>query len=105
MQFYAIVAASAETLAMAAHDLDLECKLYRDSAAALGIAQRAGIGKVRHLRTKGLWVQEVRISGRIEPRRLANEAHVGGAREPALEDVEHEALLRDSGVGSNPRFG
>ena len=58
-----MVAASAETLALAAYardlGLDLECELYCDSAAALGIAQRAGIGKVRHLRTQGLWVQEV----------------------------------------------
>ena len=39
--------------------------MYCDSAAALGITQRAGIGKVRPLRTEGLWEQEVRVSGRI----------------------------------------
>ena len=70
-ELYAMVAASAETLALAAYardlhvGLDLDCELYCDSAAALGIAQRAGVGKVRHVRTQGLWVQEVRISGRI----------------------------------------
>ena len=68
-ELYAMVAASAETLALAAYardlGLDLDCELYCDSAAALGIAQRAGMGKVRHLRTQGLWVEEVRISGRI----------------------------------------
>ena len=68
-ELYAMVAASAETLAIAAYardlGLNLECELYCDSSAALGITQRAGIGKVRHLRTQGLWVQEVRISGRI----------------------------------------
>ena len=36
--------------------LSLENDLYADSSAALGIAKRAGIGKVRHLRTQGLWV-------------------------------------------------
>ena len=65
----------------------------------MGLHKQAGIGKVRHFSIKGLWVQEVRISGRIanrkvlgekKPRRLARKAHVGGAREPALEDVEHE---------------
>ena len=68
-ELYATVAASAEALAIAAYAQDvgmkMECELYCDSSAALGIAQRAGIGKVRHLRTQGLWVQEVRISGRI----------------------------------------
>lgn len=76
-ELYAMVAASAETLALAAYARDLglvlECELYCDSAAALGIAQRAGIGKVRHLRTQGLWVQEVRVSGRIIYKKVLGE--------------------------------
>ena len=76
-ELYAMVAASAETLALQAYakdlGLDLDCELYCDSAAALGIAQRAGIGKVRHLRTQGLWVQEVRISGRIVYKKVLGE--------------------------------
>ena len=55
-ELYAMVAASAETLALQvyAHDLGLEsgCELYCDSAVELGIAQR--VGNVRHLRTQGL---------------------------------------------------
>ena len=72
-----MVAAWAESLAFAAYardlGLDMECELYCDSAAALGIAQRAGIGKVRHLRTHGLWVQEVRICGRVAYRTFFGE--------------------------------
>ena len=64
-----MVAASAETLAAIAYAKDLgnlvEGEVYTDSSAALGIAQRAGIGKVRHLRTQGLWVQETRLAGRL----------------------------------------
>ena len=47
--------------------------MYCDSAVALGITNRAGIGKVRHLRTQGLWVQEVRASGRITYRKVLGE--------------------------------
>ena len=76
-ELYAMVAASAETLALAVYardlGLDMECELYCDSSAALGISQRAGIGKVRHLRTQGLWVQEVRISGRIQYKKVLGE--------------------------------
>jgi hypothetical protein len=76
-ELYAMVAATAETLALQAYakdlGLDLDCELYCDSAAALGIAQRAGIGKVRHLRTQGLWVQEVRISGRVVYKKVLGE--------------------------------
>ena len=57
--------------------LELQCELYCDSSAALGIAQRAGIGKVRHLRTQGLWVQEVRVAGRITYKKVL------GSKNPA----------------------
>ena len=80
-ELYAMVAASPETLAVAAYardlGLSLQCEFYCDSAAALGITQRAGIGKVRHMRTQGLWVQEVRVSGRIRYEK------VQGTRNPA----------------------
>ena len=45
--------------------MTLAGEIYADSIAALGIAQRCGIGKVRHLRTQGLWVQEVRLTKRL----------------------------------------
>ena len=66
-------------LAAYAKDLgvDLQCELYCDSSAALGIAQRAGIGKVRHLRTQGLWAQEIRVSGRIQYKKVL------GTKKPA----------------------
>ena len=73
-ELYAMVTASAETLAMIAYARDLghelDGEVFTDSAAALGISQRAGIGKVRHLRTQGLWVQEVRVSGRLQYRKV-----------------------------------
>ena len=35
----------------------VETRVATDSSAALGIAQRCGCGKVRHLETSTLWVQ------------------------------------------------
>ena len=68
-ELYAMVAASAETLAIIAYAKDLGVamsgEVFTDSSAALGISQRLGLGKVRHLRTQGLWVQEVRATGRL----------------------------------------
>ena len=76
-ELYAMVVASAETLALAVYardlGLDMECEFYYDSSAALGMSQRAGIGKVRHLRTQGLWVQDVRRSGRIQYKKVLGE--------------------------------
>ena len=43
-----------------AHDLgiDIEIVVHTDSSAAMGIAQRSGIGRVRHLDVSLLWVQD-----------------------------------------------
>ena len=41
-------------------------EVYTDSSAALGITKRCGIGKVRHLRTQGLWIQETSLTGRLK---------------------------------------
>ena len=72
-----MVAASAEAMAIQAYardiGLEMSVELYADSSAALGIAKRAGIGKVRHLRTQGLWVQEVRVAGRIVYKKVLGE--------------------------------
>ena len=80
-ELYAMVMASAEALAIVGYAADLGmqlgCEILADSSAALGIAQRAGVGKVRHLRTQGLWVQEVRASGRV------NYKKVLGTKNPA----------------------
>lgn len=76
-ELYAMVAASAESMAVQAYAADLGIKLgselYTDSSAALGIAKRAGIGKVRHLRTQGLWIQGTRISGIITYKKILGE--------------------------------
>ena len=57
-----VVKGSAEGLGMAslAADLGLELPLEvcADSSAAIGICRRTGIGKIRHLATGQLWVQE-----------------------------------------------
>ena len=51
--------------------------MYADSNAAIGIAQRTGKGKVRHLRVQALWVQEVRCTGRLRYKKVL------GTRNPA----------------------
>ena len=38
--------------------LDLQPHLQVDASAAIGIARRKGLGKVRHLDTQSLWIQD-----------------------------------------------
>ena len=57
-----IVKGSAEGLGLKSLAEDLwiyvKVKIFADASAAIGICRRSGIGKVRHLATGQLWVQE-----------------------------------------------
>ena len=61
-ELYATVHAASEGLGLAAMAKDygqsVRPWLYVDASAAIGIAQRKGLGKVRHLDCQSLWVQD-----------------------------------------------
>ena len=66
-ELYGVVKGASEALGIQsiASDLGIELALHvkTDSSAAVGICARTGIGKVRHLATGQLWVQERIRSG------------------------------------------
>ena len=76
-EFYAIVSGVAEGLGMMTLAADLgwrsEVVLWTDSNAAKGICGRKGLGKLRHMETKWLWVQDVVRSGRIKVKKVAGD--------------------------------
>ena len=61
-ELYGTVRASCEALGCKSMIKDygriVGCRLYADASAALGIIQRIGLGKVRHLETNSLWIQQ-----------------------------------------------
>ena len=64
-ELYAIVKASTETLGIMSLYADwgvtMRGRIWADANAALGIVGRKGLGKIRHLDTSLLWVQEAAI--------------------------------------------
>ena len=66
-EFYAVVKGASELLGMLSIGIDLNCSLtghlHSDSSAAIGMSHRRGLGKVKHLHTQYLWVQERVRSG------------------------------------------
>ena len=60
-EFYSMVGASSEALGLKAMTRDYEEEispwLYVNESAAIGVAQRTGLGKIRHLDTQTLWLQ------------------------------------------------
>ena len=61
-ELYALTMASSETLGVKALAADfgvtLGAWMWVDASAAIGIARRKGLGKVRHVETQALWVQD-----------------------------------------------
>ena len=48
-------------------------RVWTDSSAAIGICNRQGLGKLRHLDTHTLWVQQAVRLGRVDLRKVAGE--------------------------------
>lgn len=77
--------------------------VYADASAALGIVQRRGVGKLRHIRTQSLWLQEAIATKRIHFEK------VDGSRNPADLLTKHLAeILMDRHmkvIGALPEDG
>ncbi len=55
--------------------VDASLRVWTDSSAAIGICNRQGLGKLRHLDTHTLWIQHAVRSGRIDLRKVPGEAN------------------------------
>ena len=69
-ELYAMVSAASEGLGAKAMGLDfgvdMTILLHVDASAAIGVAQRKGLGKIRHLDTQSLWVQDAVRQRRVD---------------------------------------
>ena len=78
---YGMVACSAELLGIqsCARDMGLlyDGTIYADASAAVGMVQRRRIGKVRHIRTQSLWLQEA------HPTKIIGFEQIDGSRNPS----------------------
>ncbi|CAK0856358.1 unnamed protein product [Prorocentrum cordatum] len=94
-EFYGCVRAASRAIGMQSLcqglGRDVSLRIWSDSAAALGIMQRRGCGKVRHLETPTLWVQKALKDGRFQL------AKVPGKSNPAdlgAKFLDQAAMLR-----------
>ena len=79
-ELYAGIKGAAEGIGLESllKDLGVEVKsvrLWQDSSAAIGMASRTGIGKVRHMETRFLWLQELVKSGRVVLKKIGGESN------------------------------
>ena len=72
--------------------VDAPLRLWTDSSAAIGICSRQGLGKLRHLDTHTLWIQQAVRNRRVDLRK------VDGTENPADLLTKH-SLSRDKLLG------
>ena len=53
--------------------VETQLRLWTDSSAAIGICSRQGLGKLRHLDTHTLWIQQAVRVGRVDLRKIDGE--------------------------------
>ena len=68
-EFHATLKAAVEGLGMitmaSGFGDDYRVRLHVDASAALGVIQRKGVGKIRHLHAGSLWIQEQQVRNSI----------------------------------------
>ena len=53
--------------------VEARLRVWTDSSAAIGICNRQGLGKLRHLDTHTLWIQQAVRTGRVDLRKVLGE--------------------------------
>ena len=93
-EYYALVRAASEALGMQSimRDLGCSCKirLLVDSSAAKSIASRTGLGKLRHLEIKFLWLQECVRRGKLVLSKVRGDINLADVftKPKSLEDMK-----------------
>ena len=76
-EYYALVKGSCEGLGLkqllADMGVKMDVRVWVDSSSAKAISERCGLGKVRHMDVRYLWLQEVRKGGGIKIMKIKGE--------------------------------
>ena len=96
-ELYAMVHGASEGLGAQAmaRDFGLQVRphLWVDASAAIGIAQRKGLGTIRHLATQSLWIQDALREKRVSLSKVAGVENPSDMMTKPLEAPQLEKLM------------
>jgi hypothetical protein len=81
----------------------LSLRVWVDSTAARAVASRTGLGKVRHLEVRYLWVQEALKGRRLQVRKVAGIENPANVATKGLGEADSARLLGAVGGVAVPR--
>ena len=95
---YAALKGAAEALGLQALGRDLgwqfEVRLWTDSSSAKSVASRRGLGKIRHMEVKYLWLQEAVRRRRLIIKKVAGKENAADVLTKPLSKNEMQRLLK-----------
>ena len=101
-EYYALTRAAAEALGFQSLCSDLgwsmAIRVWVDSTAAKAIASRTGLGRVRHLEVRYLWVQGALKDGRFKVLKIPGKVNPGDILTKPQDIKEIEDLLGMVGI-------
>ena len=101
-ELYAIVTTASEALGLKAMCKDFgrhaDPYIHVDASAAIGIAQRKGLGKLRHLDTQALWIQDAVRTKRVNVLKVPGSENVSDIGTKHLDAPTLNKLLKMIGV-------
>ena len=104
-EFYSLTRCSALSLGMQSLlqdlGLDLDIRVFTDATTGKAIASRRGLGKVRHIATHELWVQERVMRGDIEIVKIKNWYNTADLMTKYLTGPDITEILEQLGHKSN----
>ena len=74
---------------------DLRVGIHSDATAAIGIAKRRGLRKIRYLATAYLWVQDEIRDGHMEHLKIWGTENPGGISTKYVDKATMEAALKE----------
>ena len=108
-EYYGLVKAASVALGIRSIGEDLgmrfpgKISIRADASAAIGIANRVGIGKVRRIEVNKLWLQEKVYEGVVEIVKVSSEENMADALTKALDSKGIRSHVE--GIGAEVRMG
>ena len=77
--------------------VEVKIQLFSDASAAIGIAKRKGLGRVRHIDVTQLWIQEGIANGDIKLEKVDTKLNLADALTKNVKREDLQFHVRESG--------
>ena len=78
-------------------NISLDLEAYTDSNSAIGTTSRKGLGKMKHVQTRYLWIQERLATGCFKLLKVGTKSNVADVCTKAVSSVDMDKHMKSTG--------